>query len=247
VGKTPRNDGIPIEFYKIFWPLIGEFMIASFNEAFDNKEMSSSQKQALITLIEKKGKDRNYLENWRPISLINVDAKLASKVIAVRIIKVLPELIHTNQTGYVKGRFIGEVARSIIDVMEYTKQQNIPGILLFIDFEKAFDSIDWNFMLKCLDAFGFGPTLIRWVETFYRDITSCVLNNGICTPYFELQRGVRQGDSLSPYLFIIAAEILALAIRSREDIQGQIIIIIIIIIMAFRAVYPQGGSSPARC
>ena len=67
-GKTPGNDGIPIEFYKIFWPLIGEFLIASFNEAFDNKEMSSSQKQALITLIEKKGKDRNYLENWRPIS-----------------------------------------------------------------------------------------------------------------------------------------------------------------------------------
>jgi len=249
VGKTPGNDGIPIEFCKIFWPLIGEFMIASFNEAFDNKEMSCSQKQALITLTGKKGKDRNYLENWRPISLINLDAKIASKVIAARIIKVLPEIIHTNQTGYVKGRFIGEAARSIIDVMEYTTQQNIPGILLFIDFEKAFDSIDWNFMLKCLDAFGFGPTLTRWVETFYRDITSCVLNNGICTPYFELQRGVRQGDPLSQYLFIIAAEILALAIRSREDIQGQIIIIIIIIIiiMAFRAVYPQGGSSPARC
>ena len=223
VGKTPGNDGFPIEFYKIFWPLIGEFLIASFNEAFDNKEMSSSQKQALITLIEKKGKDRNYLENWRPISLINVDAKIASKVIAARIIKVLPEIIHTNQTGYVKDRFIGEAARSIIDVMEYTKQQNIPGILLFIDFEKAFDSIDWNFLLKCLDAFGFGPTLIRWVETFYNDLTSCVLNNGICTPHFELQRGVRQGDPLSPYLFIIAAEILAVTIRSRQDIQGIMI------------------------
>lgn len=78
-------------------------------------------------------------------------------------------------------------------------------------------------MLKCLDAFGFGPTLTRWVETFYRDITSCVLNNGICTPYFELESGVRQGDPLSPYLFIIAAEILAVAIRSREDIQGLMI------------------------
>ena len=223
LGKTPGNDGIPIEFYKIFWPLIGEFLIASFNEAFDNKEMSPSQKQALITLMEKKGKDRNYLENWTSISLINVDAKIASKVIAARIIRVLPEIIHTNHTGYVKDRFIGEAARSIIDVMEYTKQQNIPGILLFIDFEKAFDSIDWTFMLKCLDAFGFGPTIIRWVETFYNGITSCVLNNGISTPYFELQRGVRQGDPLSPYLFIIAAEILAVTIRSREDIRGVMI------------------------
>ena len=67
------------------------------------------------------------------------------------------------------------------------------------------------------------PSLIRWVETFYNDLTSCVLNNGICTPYFELQRGVRQGDPLSPYLFIIAAKILAVTIRSRQDIQGIMI------------------------
>ena len=115
-------------------------MVDSFNEA--------SQKQAIITIIEKKGKDRSYLENWRPISLINVDAKIASKVIAARIIKVIPEIIHSNQTGYVKGRFIGEAARLIIDIIDYTKSQSIPGFLLFIDFEKAFDSLDWDFMLK---------------------------------------------------------------------------------------------------
>ncbi len=97
-------------------------MVDSFNEAYDKKEMSHSQKQAIITLIEKKGKDRNYLENWRPISLINVDAKIASKVIAARVIKFLSEIIHCNQTGYVKGRFIGEAARSIIDVMDYTRK-----------------------------------------------------------------------------------------------------------------------------
>ena len=121
-GKTPGNDGIPIEFYKTFWPLIGGFMVDSFNEAYDNKEMSSSQKQAIITLLENKGKDRNYLENWRPISLTNVDAKIASKVIAARIIPALPTIINSTQTGYVKGRFIGEAARSIIDVMDYTKR-----------------------------------------------------------------------------------------------------------------------------
>ena len=104
--------------------------------------------------------------------------------------------------------------------MHYTKKQNIPGILLFIDFEKAFDSINWNFMLKCLNAFGFGPGLIRWIETFSSNISSCVLNNGLCTPYFEVQRGVRQGDPLSPYLFIIAAEMIAIAIQSNADIQG---------------------------
>lgn len=123
-------------------------MIDSLNEAYDNKKMSSSQKQAIITLIDKKGKDRYFLENWRPISLTNVDAKIVSKVIAARIIPVLPKIINSTQTGFVKGRFIGEAARSILDVMDYTKRQNIPGILLFIDFEKAFDGLDWNFMLR---------------------------------------------------------------------------------------------------
>jgi len=198
--KTPGNDGIPIEFYRTFWPLIGDFMVNSFNEAYDNKEMSSSQRQAIITIIEKKGKDRDNLENWRPISLTNVDAKIASKVIAARIIPVLPEIITSTQTGYVKGRFIGGAVRSIIDVMDYTKEQNIPGILLFIDFEKAFDSLDWNRMLKCLNVFGFGNSLIRWIDTFYTNISSCVLNNGLCSQYFEVQKRSKTRRSIIPLL-----------------------------------------------
>ena len=118
--------------------------------------MSSSQKQAVITLIEKKGKDRTFLENWRPISLVNVDAKIMSKVIASRIKNVLPGIIHYNQTGYVKDRFIGETIRSIYDVMDYTVEENIPGLMIFIGFEKAFDSVEWDFLYKCLESFNFG-------------------------------------------------------------------------------------------
>ena len=94
-AKTPGNDGIPIEFYNTFWPLLSDILIDSFNEAFKKKEMSPSQRQAVITLIEKQDKDRTFLENWRPISLTNVDAKIASKVIATRIVKVLPEISFT--------------------------------------------------------------------------------------------------------------------------------------------------------
>ena len=111
LGKTPGNDGLPIEFYNVFWPSIGELLVKCFSEAYDRKEMFNSQRQGVITLIEKTGKDRTYLENWRPISLTSVDAKIASKVIATRIIKILPEIIHSNQTGYVSGRYIGEAAR----------------------------------------------------------------------------------------------------------------------------------------
>ena len=101
-AKTPGNDGIPIEFYNAFWPLHSDILIDSFNEAFMKKGMSPSQRQAVITLIEKQDKDRKFLENWRPISLTNVGAKIASKVVATRIVKVLPEIIHSNQTGYVQ-------------------------------------------------------------------------------------------------------------------------------------------------
>ena len=103
--------------------------------------MSRSQKQVVITLIEKKGKDRLLLENWRPISLVNVDAKIMSKVIATRIKNVLPNIIHHNQTGYVKDRYLGDTVRSVFDIMDFfTLKGKVPGLLIFIDFQKAFDT-----------------------------------------------------------------------------------------------------------
>ena len=139
-GKTPGNDGIPVEFYKTFWNSVGVFMTEVFNHSFELGQISNSQKQAVVTLslIDKKGKDRMFLENWRPISLINVDSKIATKVIANRIKNVLPGIIHSNQSGFMKGRFIGETDRSILDIIAHTELSKLPGVLLFINFEKAF-------------------------------------------------------------------------------------------------------------
>ena len=130
-------------------------------ESFKYGEMSNSQRKAVFTLIEKQGKDRTLIENWRPISLINVDAKIISKVIAVRVENVLPNIIHHNQTGYVKDCYIGETVRSIFNIMEFTDHENIPGILIFIDFKKAFDTIEWHYLFDCLKAFNLGPDLIN--------------------------------------------------------------------------------------
>ena len=117
-GKTPGNDGIPIELYKKLWDTLADQLVDVFNYSFQLEEMTTSQRQAIITLIDKKGKDRSYLENWRPISLVNVDAKIASKVIANRIKCCLPDIIHHNQSGFIKDRFIGETARSILDIID---------------------------------------------------------------------------------------------------------------------------------
>ena len=96
--------------------------------------MSRSPKQALIAFIEEKGKDRSLIKNWRPISLVNVDAKIMSKVIAIRIKIVLPSIVHHNQTGFIKDRYIGETVRSFFDIMDFTVEENIPGLLIFIEF-----------------------------------------------------------------------------------------------------------------
>ena len=113
-----------------------------------------------------------------------------------------------------------ENIRSILDIMDYTKAKNLPGILLFIDFEKAFDSLEWDFVNKCLQLFNFGPDFIKWVNIFYKNIQSCVINNGLCSHYFTIERGVRQGDPLSPHVFVTAVEILAIAVRNQANIKG---------------------------
>ena len=95
--------------------------------------------------------------------------------------------------------------------------------MIFIDFQKAFDSLEWNFLLSCLEAFNFGPDFIRSVKTFYKNIQSCVINIGLMLDYFMLERGVRQGDPLSPYLFVVAIESLAIAIRKSQAINGIMI------------------------
>ena len=219
-NKTPGSDGFTIEFYRFFWPAIGPIMVDSFNYAFKNGEMSISQKRGIISLIPKKDKDKKYLKNWRPISLLNNDYKIVTKALALRLEKVLPTIISANQTGYVKGRYIGESIRIITDMMSFTKKKNIPGLAVFLDFEKAFDSIEWCYLQKCLEAFNFGPQLRQWISVLYNNISSCVLNNGFATKHFNLSRGVRQGCPLSGILFVIGVEILSNAIKRSKEIEG---------------------------
>ena len=218
--KTPGTDGFSAEFYKFFWPELRTEMLSSFHFAFQTGSLSISQRRGVIALIPKKDKDKSLLENLRPISLLNVDYKIFIKVIAKRIEKVLPKIINPNQTGYVKGRFIGENTRLIQDVMFLTKNANTPGIATFLDFRKAFDTIKWNYVLSAIRLFNFGPDIQKWIEVIYHNVSSCVLNNGHASPFFQLHRGVRQGCPLSGLLFVIGIELLAGALQNDNSIKG---------------------------
>jgi hypothetical protein len=219
-NKSPGLDGFTIEFYKKFWNILGPIYLNCITEIFKSGEMSHDQKNGIISLIPKGDKNPRYIKNWRPISLLNVDYKILTKVLANRIKKVLPTIIHQDQTAYVKDRQIGQNIRVVQDLIDFCKTFNIDGALLLIDFEKAFDSISWDFLQHALKEFGFGEGFRRWVKIIYSNISSHVQNNGHISERFDLGRGIRQGCPVSPYLFIVCVELLASKIRANEEIEG---------------------------
>ena len=219
-GKSPGLDGLTKEFYVTFWGVIEPIVVDSLNEAYDNGELSVSQKRGLISLLYKGKGDARSLNNWRPISLLNIDYKIATRVLATRIRQVLPSLIGPDQTGFMKGRFIGENIRLMEDTIRQCEKCNIPGVVLSLDFKKAFDCIDRKYIMRVLEYMNFGPSLRKWIYTVYNDSMSCIINNGWVSGYFNIHRGVRQGCPLSPLLFILGVEILAAKIKQNPLIKG---------------------------
>ena len=174
----------------------------------------------MLSLIPKNGKDLRFLKSWRPVSLLATDYKILAKALATRLQKVISDLINPDQVGYIKGRFISQNIRSIEDIMYLSKKYNIPGLLVLIDFEKAFDTIEWDFLFESLKAYNFGQTFRAWIKLLYTNISSCTINNGHFSRNFILGRGIRQGCPLSALLFILVAEILSIKLRANKDAKG---------------------------
>jgi hypothetical protein len=208
-NKTPGIDGFNKEFYEYFWDKLKMNFLKMLADVFINQSLSIDQKRGVINLIPKQDKDLKYVSNWRPISILNTDYKIITKALANRIKGVLPNLINEDQTGFVLGRLIGQNIRIVKDVMDYCNTMNIEGLLVMLDFEKAFDSLNWEFITYVLEQFNFGINFIKWVQILYTDISSSVQNNGSISDKFKLNRGIRQGCPLSAFVFILCAELLA--------------------------------------
>ena len=219
-NKTPGSDGLPFEFYLTFWEDIEHILLDSFNYSYYHGKLSITQRQGILSIIPKKGKDCELLKNWRPLSLLNFDYKLLTKCLSIRLKKVLPNIIHRDQTGFLKGRYIGENINKVLNIASVTKIKNQIAYLMTVDFEKAFDFLEFKHIEKTLNFYNFGPMMRTWLKVIYNDISSCVINNGWISEFFSITRGVRQGCPLSPYLFIIAVEILAHRIRENGEIEG---------------------------
>ena len=134
--------------------------------------------------MKKKGKDKRFIKNWRPITLLNVGFKIASEALAERLKKILPLLISHEQAAYVKDRFLWETGRLISDIIEVSDVFNIDGFLVTMHIEKASDSLNHSFLLAVLKKFGCGTSFIKWIEAILNKQESCVINNRKTTQYF---------------------------------------------------------------
>ena len=163
--------------------------------------MSQSQRNGVISLLPKKDSDPLYINNYRPISLLTVDYKIFAKTLANRMKKYLGGIINSDQSGFIKGRNIGNIIRLIMDIIEYTDAEQIPGDILLLDIEKAFDSVSHKFLLNVLKYSNFGDKFIRWVQMMYFERKSYVINNGFLTPPISMCKGIFHGCPISPIYF----------------------------------------------
>ena len=182
----------------------------------------------------KKG-DRLDPKNWRPISLLNVDYKIASRAIAGRLLKILHAVVDKDQTCGVPGRLIGEKVAYLRDVVDYSSPAGVPWAIISLAQEKPFDCVDWGFMRDTLFTMDFGPSFISCIDLFYRRSQSAVNVNGHISSYFSLSRGVRQGCLLSPILYVMVAEVLACNICCHPDISRLPFLVLQCLCLLFRS------------
>ena len=221
-NTSPGVGGLTADFYVTFWPQVGKLVHASLRSAESNGTFSISQRRGLIKLLPKRSKDPRFVKNLRPITLLNVDYKMFTKVLALRLREILPRLIHPDQNGFVQGRFIGTNIMDVHSLIKVAEQMedNEDFVFLSLDIRKAFDTINWRFLMSILNNYGFPPRFLEWVRVMQANAYVHVLNNGHMSQPIKLEKGVPQGCCASPYFFILCIEALAHHIRQDTKIPG---------------------------
>ena len=219
-NRSPGCDGLPIELYICFWPRLKTILLNAFNEAYEEGELHQSALRRIITLIPKKGKDPRFVKNMSPITLLNTDYKLVEKILANQLKPALTLLIDEDQKGFMAPRNIACNIRRVLDLIDYTEENDIPGVVISMDFQKCFDRIEVSALLNSMSYFRIGTSFQRWTKIIYTKPVATVLNNSYFSPYFKVSHSVKQGGPCSAYFFLLIVEVLAIELRQNSRIQG---------------------------
>lgn len=219
-NKCPGRDGFTVEFYKKFWDKLGLLYFQAITYALGKGILHTSARQGLLSLLPKKDKDSRYLNNARPITLMNIDYKILSKTLALRLKEVMPFIIHEDQVGFMAGRDISLNGRKVLDIIQYVNSNNIAALIITIDYAQAFDSLEHDAIWGALELFNFGQTFIGFIKTLFADGFANVINNGWFTNFIYPSRSTKQGCSISPFLYNICAELIATVLRKNSKIKG---------------------------
>lgn len=218
--KAPGIDGLTVEFYLTFWNLIKNDFVELIDYCHVSGLLPDSMNKALVRLLFKNRGERCHLGNWRPISLLNVDYKIISKVLTKRLGKLMPDLINEDQTSGVQGRNIQDNLMILRDTVDFINMYNKKGAIICVDQEKAFDRIEWRYLHAMMDKMGIPSGLKHWIKILYSNPLVVINVNNFLTEPFSATRGIRQGCPLSPLLYSICVEGLANLIRSSNCIKG---------------------------
>ena len=217
-NKSPGMDGITGEFYIEFQEQMIPIMGMLYERMECNDKVEKEISLGLVSMIYKKG-SKGRLENYRPLTMLNVDYKILARVIAGRLKNVIDKVVGDRQAYSIPGRSIIDTICSIRDIMEYMRERK-GGIVLSLDLNKAFDRVNHRYLFEVLRAVGFGVRMRAWIARMYRGACSCVKVNGLITDTFRIERSVRQGCPMSALLYAIVAEPLAMLLEGESNIRG---------------------------
>ncbi|GJV61243.1 RNA-directed DNA polymerase, eukaryota [Tanacetum coccineum] len=211
-NKSPGPDGFTFEFFRKFWKTLDQDVFQAVSDFFENGHIPRGCNASFIALIPKIH-DAKIVKDFRPISLIGSIYKIITKILANRLCNVLPCLISEVQSAFVSNRNILDGPFILDELLQWCKHKRKRAMIFKVDFEKAFDSVKWDYLIDTLRAFGFGQKWCSWINGCFETATGSVLVNGSPTSEFQFHRGLKQGDPISPFLFILIMETLHLSFK----------------------------------
>ena len=214
--KAPGPDGFTFVFFQNCWDIVKKDLLKVFAEFFLNGKIGICMNSTFISLIPKK--DRSIkVKDFRPISLVSSVYKIITKVLATRLSEVLSNTISENQSAFIPGRQILDAALIANEVVDDIRSQGNLGLVFKLDFEKAYDRVCWGFLDKVLDRKGFGKRWRNWISGCLSSSSFAVIVNGKPRSWFKGQRGLRQGDPLSSFLFTLVVDVLGWLVSRAID------------------------------